>query len=83
MKEVLLGKQAKKFLKILENNNYINKEKYIIGGVFLEKIRKGKCIYVGFDCSGNETFVEEFDDVVEATKYTSGIMAKTINNNLI
>ena len=76
--KILLGEEAKSFLKELAMKNYINDNKNIRGGVFEET-----GIYVGYDCSSSETFVEEFDNIIEAVKYASGIMARTINNNYI
>ena len=74
---------------MLSITNYINKEPSIIGGIFLGEIKSNEYtinkipIYVAYDCTGRETFVEDFDDIVEAAKYANGIIARTLDNQLI
>lgn len=79
---ILIGKAAKEFLNLLSdedinwNSRKLNKN--IKGGIINSSEN-----YTAFSCCGNETFVEDFDDIVEAAKYANGIEAKTINNEYI
>lgn len=75
---VLLGDSAILYWLELENNDWKPTNKDISGGIFGEVDR-----YIAYSCCNTETFVEEFDDIVEAAKYASGIMAKTINGDMI
>lgn len=86
MNKILLGENAKRFLDILELE-YINYnsqliDESILGGIFNNTI-KDRDIFTAFSCCGDETFVEDFDDIVEAAKYANGIEAKTINGEII
>jgi hypothetical protein len=78
--KVLLGEEAQEYLKVLEKNNWINVLENIKGGIFNSEIPR---IYTAYDCRGSETFVEDFDDIVEAAKYADGIQARTINNEYL
>lgn len=92
MNKILLGEDAIIFLKrsadqdIRENSQKIYS--FVKGGLYTYSYKtinhnEDKNVYVAFSCCGNETLIEEFDDVVEAAKYANGIMAKTINGELI
>ena len=79
MNKILLGEEAESFLRVLYIQHYKHKTD-TIGGIFISE----EGIYTAYDYSDkNETFVEDFDDVVEAAKYTNGIQAKTINGEII
>ena len=86
MNKILLGSDAVEFLNLLnlEHINYNNKliDNSVLGGIINNSI-KGYDVYTAFSCCGNETFVEDFDDIVEAAKYANGIEAKTINGDVI
>lgn len=85
MRTVLKGKAAELFYKASTNTLDKNNEeddKYTsfgndydgIGGYYLSEI-PGRWIAYDF-CSGDEVFIEEFDDLEEAIKYASGIEAR-------
>jgi hypothetical protein len=78
--KILLGEEAKSYLKELEIQNWNNKNADILGGMFQSEIPK---VYIAYDCRGSEIFVEDFDDIVEAAKYANGIQARTINNEYL
>ena len=92
MNNILLGEDANIFLKRLadEDINW-NSQKIdplVKGGIYAYSYKtinhkEDENIYVAFSCCGNETFVEDFDDIVEAAKYANRIKAKIINGDLI
>ena len=70
---ILLGEEAREFLNELSLKDYINKDISVKGGIFYEERRN---VLIAFDTTGGETFVEEFDDIVEAAKYAKGKLAR-------
>ena len=80
MKKILIGDADQEFCNALGETNWENSNKVIKGGLYQSEMEG---IYVAFDCSGDETFVENFNDVVEAAKYANGIKARTIDNVII
>ena len=82
-KRVLLGDQAEIYLEVLSSLDYKNPNEQIVGGVFETWFRDNSTTWCAFDSSGGEVFVEEFKDLVEATKYACGIQAETIGGQFI
>lgn len=83
MKKILLGKDAKSFYSLLSNVDWKSKnlDPSVKGGIFESEIPN---VYVAFDnTNSTETFVEDFDDIIEAAKYVSGNEAKTIYGTII
>lgn len=79
MKKILLGLEAKHKWELLEKSDWKSRDvdRDLKGGIFQSEIPG---IWVAYDCTdGSETFVEDFDNLVEAAKYASGIIAKTID----
>lgn len=78
--KILLGEDASRFLNRLGDKdiNWDSRkiDENVKGGIMTTHII-GVTVYTAFSCCGNETFVEDFDDVVEAAKYANGIIAKT------
>lgn len=84
MRTLLKGKAAEIFYKASTNTLGAehNDDKYTgfgndyngIGGYYLSEI-PGRWIAYDF-CSGDEVFIEEFDELDEAIKYASGIEAR-------